>query len=557
MNVSSVYAPAPEAEGPRTVSRARSPWTLVIALGMGVFVGGFDQTFVVPVLSNIVNDLGISIHEFGKASWIINGYLLGYCVAMPLMGRIADVYGHLRVYIAGLLIFMLGSVLVALSPNLTALTIARALTAVGGGALVPVAMAIAADTLPAGRRPLGLSTISVLDDASSLAGPLWGTLIGVWIGWRGLFWMNIILAAPVLVLVGFLARGRGGKRDARIDWLGSALMAAALVALTFALADANGSPRSTQATAGLYTLAAALSAVFIVWELRVASPLIDLRMFRSARLAAANAVFFLEGAALITALVNVPLIAETLWNQTGAGPGLMLMRMVLFMIAGGLLGGLLAPRIGYRVTAVSGFTLAAAGLFGMRAWAADPSEAARWAALAVAGLGFTLVDAPIYATVIESVGVGRRASAAALLQVFQTIGMVVGMALLASQGLGRFDQRAADLFQTSGFDVDPEQYRTAIQRSFNETFLVAALAMVAAVGLALWLGGRRMDGGAVGRSADGPNSPAAPSDPGREHGVSGLGDSSSLSTVIRAGISSRLPSDQSSRLAEPGEGGRG
>ena len=494
-----------------------SPWALVIALGVGVFVGGFDQTFVVPVLARMLADLDIPISEFGNASWIINGYLLGYTVAMPLMGRVADVYGPLRVFLVGLLIFMAGSVLVAVAPNLTTLTLARAVTALGGGALVPVALAIAAGSLPPHQRPLGLSAISVADDASSLLGPLWGTLIGVWLGWRGLFWMNIALGLPVMITVALLARRGDGRRvpgaalggDGSsnpapgahgVDWIGGVVLAGALGSLTFALADAGAGPRPLSQTLALYALAAVLFVLFARRELRTRVPMVDLRMFRSVRLTAANVLFFLEGGALITALVNVPLMTEVLWDRGGAQPGLMLMRMVLFMIAGGLLGGLLAPRIGFRATAFAGFALAAAGLLGMRAWPEQPSETARWAALAVAGLGFTLSDAPIYATVMNAVEAGRRASAAALLQVLQTTGMIVAMALLAAQGLGRFNQRAADLFRESAFEGNQEQYRAIMHRTFDETFLVTGLVMVAATALTLLLGagraGRvRWDGG--------------------------------------------------------------
>ena len=475
---------------PQTTSRIGSAWALVIALGVGVFIGGFDQTFVVPVLSTMISDLNIPIYEFGRASWIINGYLLGFTVAMPLMGRLADVYGHLRVFVFGLVLFMAGSVLVALAPTLTTLALARAVTAVGGGALVPVALAIAADTLPERRRPLGLSAISVADDASSLAGPAWGTLIGVWIGWRGLFWMNIVLGLPVLLAVLWMARGRRTRVQTRVDWIGGLLLAAALFVLTFTLADTGPDSRPLAQTLGLYALSAALFATFALWELRTPVPLIDLTMFRSMRLVAANLVFLFEGMALITALVSVPLMAEVLWGETGAGPGLMLMRMLLFMIAGGLAGGLLAPRLGYRVTAFAGFALTAAGLFAMWAWPQNPGEGSRWLALALAGFGFTLADAPIYATVMETVRAGRRASATALLQVLQTTGMIVGMALLASQGLGRFGQRAADLFEVSAFEVNPEQYRAVIHQSFRETFLVAALVMVLATALTLLLRGR-------------------------------------------------------------------
>jgi len=487
--------PRATAASPPRVSapgRARSPWLLVIALGIGVFVGGFDQTFVVPVLSTILSDLNITVDQFGKASWIINGYLLGYTVAMPLMGRVADVYGHLRVFVISLLIFMGGSVLVALSPNLTALTLARAVTALGGGALVPVALAIAADRLPPHERPLGLSTISALDDASSLLGPLWGTLIGVSIGWRGLFWMNIVLSLPVLLFVVLLARGHRVRRPVPVDWTGGALLALALLLITFGLADTGVTARPMWQSMVLYGVGAALLAAFVGWELRTPHPMIDLHMFRIARLSAANVMFFLEGGALITALVNIPLMDEVLWGGDGAEPGLMLMRMVLFMIVGGILGGVLAPRIGFRWTALIGFVLATAGLLGMRAWPQEPSEAQRWAALAVAGLGFTLSDAPLYATVVNAVEAGRRAAATAVLQVCQTTGMIVGMALLASRGLGRFNERAAAIFGREGVALDEAKLKVAQHQTFDETFLVAALATAVAAVLALTLDSTRL-----------------------------------------------------------------
>ena len=475
---------------PDAPAGGRSPWTLIIALGIGVFVGGFDQTFVVPVLGRILSDLDITIASFGNASWIINGYLLGYTVAMPLMGRIADVYGHMRVFVAGLLIFMAGSVLVALSTNLATLTIARAVTALGGGALVPVALAIAAGRLDERRRPLGLSTISMLDDASNLAGPLWGTLIGVWLGWRGLFWMNIALGLPTLLAVLWLARSFKPlpTARARVDWWGGALLTLGLTALTLALSDDRAAPRPLPVTLALYMAAAALLAGFGWWERRIAMPLIDLRIFRSRTLVAANLLFLLEGGALIVALVNVPLVAETLWGLEGAGPGLMLARMVIFMIAGGVAGGLLAPVVGYRLTALAGFAFAAAGLFLMRGWSADPSEASRWLALGLAGFGFTLADAPIYATVVNAVEPVRRASVAAVLQVMQTTGMIAGMSLLGSEGYGRFKDRGDKLIEEFGFERAPELIRQAQHETFGTIFLVAALVMAAGTLLTLFLG---------------------------------------------------------------------
>ena len=509
---------------------ARSAWPVVIALGLGVFIGGFDQTFVVPVLTEMLGDLGVAVDELEQASWILNGYLLGYTVALPLMGRLADVHGHYRIFVIGMLIFMGGSVFVAFAPNITVLTIARAVTALGGGALVPVGLAIAAHALPGSQRTIGLGSISTLDDASSLAGPLWGTLIGVWIGWRGLFWMNIVLALPILILVLILAFGpsrimnglrrlsllrkdEGARRaikaatrdllssepesmppkaNEQVDWQGGLLLALALGALTFAIAGAGESLRQLWQILSLYAGAAAFMALFVWRQLRVAAPLIDMRMFRIRRVALANVVFLLEGMALITALVNVPLMAQVVWEMEGAGPGLMLGRMVLFMAVGGIAGGALATIAGYRLTTLVSFVIAAAGLFAMAGWASEPSQIALWTALGLAGLGFTLADASLYATIMEGVEAGRRASATAVLQVFQTLGMVIGMALLGSEGLGRFDQRAGNLFAQDLFEISEEELIAVVRQTMDETFFVAAILMAAAAILSLGLGGGRL-----------------------------------------------------------------
>lgn len=485
---------------PHTPSRWSSPWLLTALLGVGVFVGGFDQTFVVTVLPDMQRDLNVSVDKFGQLSWVINGYLLGYTVAMPIMGRVADVYGHARVYVLSMLIFMFGSVAVALAPNLWTLVAARAVSAVGGGAMVPVGMVICADVLPRARRPLAVAIISTLDDMSSLLGPLWGAVIGAWIGWRALFWLNIILALPVLAAVLLLLR-RVPLAEPRVtaqalprqpvDWRGGLLLAAALGALTIGLTDDGAHPRSAAATLAILGVAAVLFGGFAWWELTARMPMIDLRMFRNPRLSVTNTAFFLEGGALITAMVNVPLMTQVLFGGDELDGGLNFMRMVLFMPIGGVLGGLLAMRLGFRATALLGFLGAALGLFLMRAWPVPPAEAQLWSALAVAGLGFTLSDAPLYATVIDTVDHSRRAAAAALLQVMQTTGMIVGMALLASQGLATFNRRAAEVFRQQGFAGDGTAYQRVMHQTFDDTFVFAIVAMLGASVLALGLSGSR------------------------------------------------------------------
>ncbi|MDA1009913.1 MAG: MFS transporter, partial [Chloroflexi bacterium] len=167
----------------------RRPRALLFVVAAGVFVAADDQTSIVAVLPPLINDIGLTVNDFYRASWVVNGYLLGYLIALPIMGRVADVYGRARVFALALGVFMVGSTLVALSPSFTTLVLARALQAVGGGGVVPVAMAIVVSELPRERRLLGLGAIAAASEFGALIGPLWGGSIAeVW-GWRLVFWI--------------------------------------------------------------------------------------------------------------------------------------------------------------------------------------------------------------------------------------------------------------------------------------------------------------------------------------------------------------------------------
>ncbi len=234
--------------------------TLIAWVALGVFVAADDQTSIVTLLPAIISDIGLSVDDFYRSSWIVNGYLLGYLVALPIVGRVADVYGHARVFAACIACFVLGSALVALSPGYTWLVVARALQAVGGGGVVPVAMAIVASEVPAGKRLLGLGAIAAASEGGALLGPLWGGVITDLAGWRWVFWVNLPMAAPIGYAVWRLA---GDERQrGRIDWWGAALLGLALAVLTVALVDDPNGPRPLVATAGLLAVALAVAVAF-------------------------------------------------------------------------------------------------------------------------------------------------------------------------------------------------------------------------------------------------------------------------------------------------------
>lgn len=494
---------------PSIESRLKSPVWLILALGLGVFFAGFDQTFVVTILPNMMDDLGIRVDNFGRAAWIVNGYLLGYTIALPLMGRIADVFGHVRVYAAAIGIFVLGSALVATAPTLEILTIGRVVQAIGGGALVPISMAIAADVLPVGRRALAVGAIAALDDTSSLLGPLYAAILVEPLGWRGLFWIGIPLQLPFLFLVWWLAKDRKLSNRGTVDWLGGLLLAAGLSALTLGLTDPGGQ-RPTWQTFGFFALAVGCSVAFVWRQLRIPFPLVQLRILAKRTVSAPIALYFIDGAATITALICIPLMTNVLWDGSPLDGGLNLMKLLLWMPVGGFVGGIVSQRIGYRPVAAAAFSLTGISFLLMWQWATPPSQPAMWGTLFLFGMGIGLNDAPVIGSILDSVRAMERATAAALSQAAQTVGMIVGTALLATQGLGRFDERAADLFEQEGVDATTEQYQALMARTFDEIFVVAAIVSLATIGLTFFLASGRARtavwsplAGLVGRVVDG------------------------------------------------------
>ena len=179
--------------------RVMSPRWVMAVICLGVFTAALDQTVVVTALPTIMADLKLEVpKDASKAAWIITSYIVGYTVAMPLFGRIADVYGYARIYQASLVVFIIGTCFVALADNLPWIIGARVVQAVGGGATVPISMAIATTVLPASQRGMAIGLVVASAEAGSLLGPAYGGAIIELLSWRWIFWLNAPQAALIM-----------------------------------------------------------------------------------------------------------------------------------------------------------------------------------------------------------------------------------------------------------------------------------------------------------------------------------------------------------------------
>ena len=424
--------------------RRSLPVPLVLTVvGLGAFVTALDQTVVVTALPSILLDLQVPFYELDRAAWIVTAYLLGYTVAMPLIGRMGDIYGYSRVYQGGLVVFTIGTALVAVSPNLEWMVGARVVQALGGGATVPIGLAIASTTLPLRQRGMALGIIIAAAEGGSMLGPAYGGAIINFLDWRWIFWLNIPQSAVLILALMWLPNAP--NREGRVDYLGGALLVATLLALSLALSREGLFTLSSPTPFIVGVPALVLLVALVAVERRVWQPLLSSALFRSRAFLTANLVQLLEGVALIIAMVSVPLMANTVMGKTPLTGAMWLLRMTAAIPVGALAGGWLLMVVGIRPVTVLGLGLTASGLFLVSTWQVDISEPWLTLHLVIAGLGFGLNNTPIMTRVLSSVGEGYQATAASLVVVTRMLGMTLGLAALSAWGVEHFQSLTAGL----------------------------------------------------------------------------------------------------------------
>ena len=462
--LASLVGPDPASANPRAALTA-----LTIAC-IAVFFTALDQTVVVTALPQVITDLQIPFTKLDHAAWIISAYLLGFVVAMPLMGRVSDIYGRRRIFLLCLTIFGLGSILCGIapilgkqidvsflstlgidtsSPGLIWLIIARIFQAIGGGAVVPVAMAIAGDFYGQEKRGIALGIIGAVTEAGGAVGPLYGAVIVQHLGWQYIFYLNVPLVI-VLIVAAWIFIPRGKRLREGIDWPGAVLLALALTCLSLGLAQQGTSmgPMAAHAPAPqnnpiALILAAVFLAAFIMVERKVRWPVVELATFRRFTFSAASLVSLLVGAALIIAMTDIPIYVDTVLQGPVLDSGLALLRLTVMIPVGALLGGWLCGRVSCRVTGVLGLLFTAGGFFLMSRWPVHVTWQQMTISTMTAGFGFGLVIAPIGTTAINSVRPTQAGMSSAVITALRMIGMMLGLALLTSWALAYFRQLAS------------------------------------------------------------------------------------------------------------------
>jgi MFS family permease len=510
---SGALAPQPGA------SSVRSPGVILAVVGFSVFVAADDLTVVSTMLRPIIRDLGLVLPDgLDDAAWVVNAYLIAFVAVMPLAGRLSDVLGRRATFTVAWLLFLIGTIVIPLSTELDAFAdhrfgwflTGRVLTAIGGGAMVPVALAVVGDAYPVGLRSRALGTLGAIETLGWVWGPLYGAVLVRLLSWQWQFWLNVPLAIGGLAACWWALGGHGRPIERpRIDWLGAALLTITLVALNVALlgsAEIQSVTGLDQLTGGggrdttwLFPVAAAAAIGFCVaewWALRGGrDPLFDPRLFRlgsrsGRNLLVALAVNFAVGAGLVIAMVDVPLFVNAVevdLERSAVVSGAILSALTAAMAIASYVGGRLTQSSWYRPPLLAGVALATAAYLWMGlTWDADAPYALFALQLALLGTGLGLTVAPVTSAVVDHAPPDQRGAAAGLVMVVRLLGLSVGLSALTAWGLARFNDLRATLvlppIGTPGFeDALLAAQADLTGQAIAETFVAAAVVLGAAL----------------------------------------------------------------------------
>jgi EmrB/QacA subfamily drug resistance transporter len=411
---------------------------LLLVLFIGVLMAALDIAIVGPALPTIRDYFEL---DERLATWLFTIYVLFNLIGTPLMAKLSDTFGRRSVYIADLLLFALGSTLVAVAPSYTILLIGRAIQGFGSGGIFPVAAAVIGDTFPPEKRGSALGLIGAVFGLAFIIGPIIGGVLLLF-GWRWLFAINLPILVVVLIMAPPLLPTARPETRYQFDWLGMLVLGVMLVMLTYGLNQIDTAKFWASLTSVRVwppiVLAVMLLPPFVLIEQKVADPIIHLRLFRSRQLTLASLLSMGAGVGE-SAVVFIPSLAVAAFVVSESTASFLLMPLVLALAIGAPLVGRLLDKTGSKRVIIMGTTLLATGMLALSLF--SESWPLFFVAIILIGLGLSaLLGAPIRYIMLNEAPAEDRAVAQALITIFTGVGQLfsgasVG-AIVASAGGG-------------------------------------------------------------------------------------------------------------------------
>ena len=412
-------------------SAAGSPRLVLVAMIFAVAMMFIDQTIVTLAIPDLQKDLSLSATG---TQWIVNGYLLSLAALFMLGGKLADVLGHRRILIVGVIGFAAASALCGATPTGSLgeawIISFRVLQGAFAALMFPAALAIVVRAFPLHERGRALAAFFGITGALTAIGPLAGGYLTEWT-WRAIFWINIPVALIALILTA-KAKPANDRQEAPIDYRGAVLITAAMGLVVLGLQQAGTWGWTSAWTIGSIAVGALLLVAFVVYELRTTEPLIQVRLFAQRAFAADNAVLLLMSAVFVPFFFFASVYAQVSLGYSATEAGVLLLVFFGGFATAAQLGGRITDKRGARPAILIGCILSAAGFYAWGEKVTGLSFSDQWMAIAVAGAGLGLVLGPASTDALNRAPGVAYGEVTGITQTVRNLGASLGLAVMGS-----------------------------------------------------------------------------------------------------------------------------
>ena len=451
--------------------KAGKIWVLALT-SVASFMVALDALVVTTALSTIRLDLGASIEAL---EWTVNAYNLSFAVLLLTGAALGDRFGRRRIFVTGLVLFVVASAACALAGNIGALVAARAVQGAGAALVMPLAMALLSAVFPREERSKALGIFSAVTGLALIAGPVAGGAIADGLAWRWIFWINLPVGAIVIPLIVRRIRESVGS-DTGLDVVGLALITVAAMSVVWGLMRANSVGWMSLEVVSALAAGILLAVGFVLWELRARQPMVPMRLFRSRALSSGIAASFLFYAAMYGTLFFLPQFLQVAQGQGPFDVGLRLLPWTATLFVFAPIGGGLVNRLGERSLVVAGLGLQTIGMTWIALTATPGLAYTKFIApLVLAGAGVSVAMPAAQNAVLGAVAPSEIGKASGTFNMSRFLGGVFGVAVQVA------------VFAAAGSFGSPQAFSAGFVPAIG---IAAALSLMAAI-VGMWLPGRR------------------------------------------------------------------
>ena len=413
-------------------------WQASLIVALGLFMAILDNTIVSVTLPQMLK----AFHtDFETITWVVTGYFLAQAADIPIVGYLSDRVGTKLVFLAALALFTIGSGLCFIAPTKELLIAFRVIQGIGGGALLPIAFAIVYRIFPPMERGLATAIIGVPMLLAPAFGPTIGGYLSTTFDWNAIFSVNLPIGIAAFTLALFVLHGRVQEREAngemqadqkRFDAPGLLLSMIGFTALVYGITEAGSHGWGSAAVVPYLIGGGGALAAFVVVELLVKDPVMDVRLFLNYTFSVANVLMWVVSAVLFGSLFLIPLFFENVQGLSSLSTGEILMSQGLAAALGIALSGRLYNRVGPRILAAVGLVLAAVSMIGFTRFDVGTTGLSLQGWLIVRGLGLGFLQAPLQTLALSVVSNKAMARASSLVSVTRMVFGALGVSALTT-----------------------------------------------------------------------------------------------------------------------------